>query len=484
MKIYIDAGHNYSGADTGAPGNGLKEQDITVQVGQKLMGLLERHGIDVKCSRYNLTDNLGSTVNQSLTKRYTEANEWKANYFVSLHCDSAVSASAQGSHICIYGKGGNAEKMAKAINPYLLQMGLTGRSSVIVERPELAVLKKTNMPAILIEMGFISNKRDSDIQKNKQDELAEAITKGLCDFLKMDYIPKKEESAPVVSATDNTVNLQLNGANLQTRGVNIEGSTYVPLRAFANEIGYDVEWDDSTKTVNVCKTSPIVQENVKEEVVEESNVAQEEIPAVVPTVYKTVGITHVIEIDPRNIFHVETQCVTNKTPYDNFVNSLFFLNQANGIMHPQGIAVNAGEVLANNPTHGKPVATLIVKGWNKVEMKYVTDITKEENVWFAVSGYGVYPNITASEEGFTGQYADVLRSTDRPIIGYRKSDNRIVIAVRSSSDATRAGLTAQNLGLDFAISLDAGGSTTLKEKGKYIFKGDCKRKLWGGIIWC
>ena len=68
------------------------------------------------------------------------------------------------------------------------------------------------------------------------------------------------------------------------------------------------------------------------------------------------------------------------------------------------------------------------------------------------------------------------------IIGYRKADNKIVIAVRSDSDATRANLTAKNLGLDFAISLDAGGSTTLKEKGKYTFKGD-GRKLWGGIIW-
>ena len=113
--------------------------------------------------------------------------------------------------------------------------------------------------------------------------------------------------------------------------------------------------------------------------------------------------------------------------------------------------------------------------------KVVLD-TKEENVWFAVSGYGVYPHITASQEGFVGKYTDVLRTTNRPIIGYRKADNKVVIAVRSSSDATRANLTAKNLELDFAISLDAGGSTTLKQKGKYKFKGD-GRKLWGGIIW-
>lgn len=201
-----------------------------------------------------------------------------------------------------------------------------------------------------------------------------------------------------------------------------------------------------------------------------------------PATYHIEGITHIIEIDPRNIFAVETQCTTKAVPYHNFVNSIFFMPQGNGIMHPQGIMVNAGKVIANNPTHGKPVATLIVHSKDNVEMKYVDDITKEKDVWFAVSGYGIYPNITASKEGFEGKFADVLRSTNRPIIGYRKKDNKIVIAVRSSSSSTRAHQTAKNLGLDFAISLDGGGSTTLKVGGQYKFKGD-GREIFGGIIW-
>ena len=201
-----------------------------------------------------------------------------------------------------------------------------------------------------------------------------------------------------------------------------------------------------------------------------------------PYTYHIEGITHIIEIDPRNIFAVETQCSTKSVSYHNFVNSIFFMAQANGIMHPQGIMVNAGKVIANNPTHGKPVATLIVHSKDNVEMKYVTDITKEKDVWFAVSGYGVYPEITADKEGFTDKFADVLRSTNRPIIGYRKKDNKIVIAVRPLSTAARAKQTAQNLGLDFAISLDGGGSTTLKVNGQYKFKGD-GRKIFGGLIW-
>lgn len=201
-----------------------------------------------------------------------------------------------------------------------------------------------------------------------------------------------------------------------------------------------------------------------------------------PFTYHIEGTTHVIEIDPRNIWAVETQCSTKKVIYNNFVNSVFFMALSSGKMHPQGIIVNAGKVIANNPTHGKPVATLIVHSKDNVEMKYVSDITKEKNVWFAISGYGIYPKVTAADEGFTGKFSDVTRSTNRPIIGYRKKDNKIVIAVRANSSAERAHQTAKNLGLDFAISLDGGGSTTFKVNGKYKFSGD-GRKIFGGIIW-
>lgn len=200
------------------------------------------------------------------------------------------------------------------------------------------------------------------------------------------------------------------------------------------------------------------------------------------TKYSIIGTTHVVEISPDKIWAVETQKPTNQTPYNNFVNGVFFMAQANGIMYPQGIMVNGGKILCNNPTHGKPVATLIVHGKNYVEMKYVSDITKEKDVWFAVSGFGIYPSITATKEGFTEKFADVLRSCNRPIIGYRKKDNKIVIAVRSGTTAERAKQTAENLGLDFAISLDGGGSATLKVNGNYKFKGD-GRKLYGGIVW-
>ena len=180
--------------------------------------------------------------------------------------------------------------------------------------------------------------------------------------------------------------------------------------------------------------------------------------------------------------NVETQCATNKTSLKNFVSGTYIMKQANGKYAPLGMCKNEDKLFANIMTHGKPVATLIVYKDGSVKMKYVSDITKETNVRFAISGYGIYPKITATDEGFTGKYTDVLRETDRPIIGYRSSDNKIVIAVRSASSATRANQTAKNLNLDFAISLDAGGTTTLIVDGKYKFKGD-GRMNYGGITW-
>lgn len=400
MKIFIDAGHNHSKWNTGAVGNGLKEQDITFQIAEKLYKKLNAMGVDVKRSRNKITDVLGTNNYSSLVTRANMANDWKADLFISIHCNSYITASATGTEVLVYDKKskvyGLAENICKAISR---KLSLADRG--VKTNPSLCVLRKTQMPSMLIETAFLSNASDAKKLKDRQDEFVQAIYDELSWYYNL--TEKKVEEKPVVKEPE-------------------------------------------------------------------------------PFTYHKEGVTHIVEVDPRNIWAVETQCKTNKVKQNNFVNSVFFMAQANGVMHPQGIMVNAGEVICNNATHGKPVATLIVRGANDVVMKYVSDITKEKDVWFAVSGYGIYPNITVLEEGFTGKFTDVMRMTSRPIIGYRKKDNKIVIAVRENSSATRAQQTANNLGLDFAISLDAGGSTTLKVNGKYKFKGD-GRKIFGGITW-
>lgn len=398
MKIFIDAGHNDSKVDTGAEGNGLREQDITYSIAKNLGEKLKSIDIDVKLSRNKKTEIIGTGVSDSLWQRAKMANVWNADLFISIHCNAFYLKSSNGTETYVYDKKSKVYDLATNISERISKdLNIKNRGT---KTAKFDVLRYTSMPAILIETAFITNKDDARKLKDNQEQFADAIFNEICYY-------------------------------------------------------YNIIKDGNEKNDD----KPL------------------------PYTYHTEGTTHIIEVDPRNIWAVETQKPTSQTPYNNFVNSIFFMNQANGIMYPQGIMVNAGKVICNNPTHGKPVATLIVYGKDNVQLKYIDDITKEKNVWFAVSGFGVYPELTYTQEGFVGKFGDVIRQTDRPIIGYRKKDNKIVIAVRGCSSATRSFQTAKNLGLDFAISLDGGGSTTLKVDGKYKFKGD-GRKLFGGIIWC
>lgn len=181
MKIFIDAGHNYSGADTGAEGNGLREQDVTYFVSSYLSKYLKDAGFEVKCSRNKLADNVAATLNRSINYRYMQANEWKADIFISLHCDSSSDKNARGAHICVYNENSTAARLAKDIMPHLLKIGLEGRAKQIVERKDLGVLKHTNMPAILIEMGFITNAENARIMRTPE-VIAKAIFDGILSF--------------------------------------------------------------------------------------------------------------------------------------------------------------------------------------------------------------------------------------------------------------------------------------------------------------
>lgn len=196
MKIFIDPGHNYSGADTGAEGNGLREQDVSYFVSSYLAKYLSDSGFEVKCSRNKLADNVAATLNRSINYRYMQANDWKADIFISLHCDSASDKNARGAHICVYNENSTAASLASAIMPHLLKIGLDGRSKQIVERKDLGVLKYTNMPAVLIETGFITNAENANLMRSPE-VIARTIFEGICEFT---LVKTEKEYMPVTDA--------------------------------------------------------------------------------------------------------------------------------------------------------------------------------------------------------------------------------------------------------------------------------------------
>ena len=161
IKIFIDQGHNPNNPNAGAEGNGLREQDIVFRIGILLAELFrENPAFEVKLSRPTLDVQLGTSNTTSLRERVRLANEWGADYFLSLHTNASSVPSATGVEAFAYSKPSEAFDLgADIINSISELTGLRNRGMKV--RSGLYVLRKTSMPAVLIELGFITNPSDA-----------------------------------------------------------------------------------------------------------------------------------------------------------------------------------------------------------------------------------------------------------------------------------------------------------------------------------
>ena len=183
IKIYIDQGHNPRDFNTGAEGNGLYEQDITYEVGRRLYNLLLSNSeFEPRLSRPTPDTVLGTSNSGSLTARVNEANSWGADIFISLHNNAAENPTASGNEVLTYGPSSEvANALAEDILEQLtLTTGLRNRG--IVYRPGLYVLKKTEMPAVLVEMGFISNPYDAELLSESPYLFSTGIYRGILKY--------------------------------------------------------------------------------------------------------------------------------------------------------------------------------------------------------------------------------------------------------------------------------------------------------------
>ncbi len=182
IKIYIDQGHNPVNPNAGAEGNGLREQDLVYEIGQELATRLHANGnFEVRLSRPNENTVLGSSNATSLAARVNEANAWGADYFISLHTNAASSPSASGVEAYAYSRGTRAFALGEDILDELSDItGLRDRG--MKARPGLYVLRRTNMPAVLIELGFITNPGDAALMRDNPGLFAEGIYRGILDY--------------------------------------------------------------------------------------------------------------------------------------------------------------------------------------------------------------------------------------------------------------------------------------------------------------
>ena len=161
IRIYIDQGHNPQNPNAGAEGNGLREQDITYRVGKALGELLRADGnFEVRESRPTPTTALGSSNT------------------TSLHTNASSNAAATGTEAFVYSTASPAYRLAQDIVVSLSEAtGLRDRG--VFARPGLYVLRRTAMPALLLEMGFITNPGDARLMYENPGLFARGIYNGI-----------------------------------------------------------------------------------------------------------------------------------------------------------------------------------------------------------------------------------------------------------------------------------------------------------------
>lgn len=167
--IVLDAGHG--GANPGAVYQDRQEKDDVLALTLAVGRILENRGVDVYYTRT-------SDVYESPTQKALEGNQTGADYFVSIHRNSSPYPNQySGIESLVYNRYGAAARMADNINQQLEAVGFLNQG--VNQRQDLVVLNRTQMPAVLVEVGFINTDVDNQLFDQRFDDIAQAIADGI-----------------------------------------------------------------------------------------------------------------------------------------------------------------------------------------------------------------------------------------------------------------------------------------------------------------
>lgn len=188
IRIYIDQGHNpMPYHNNGAEGNGLYEQDLTFEIGLLLANLLIEDGrFEVCLSRPEKNTVLGTDVVSSLEARVNGAKDFHADYFISLHVNAFAMDTANGLEVFVSNGNGESETFGKALLQGMVDStALNSRG--VKSGTDLFVLEKNDLPAVLLEMGFISNPEDAALLSRSPELFAQGIYNGIVCYFESAY---------------------------------------------------------------------------------------------------------------------------------------------------------------------------------------------------------------------------------------------------------------------------------------------------------
>lgn len=174
-KLILDAGHG--GSDPGAVHNGRQEKDDVLRLALAVGERLGKNGVEVA---YTRTED----VYDSPFEKAQIANREGGDFFVSFHRNSSPEPNQySGVETLVYDQEGPKIALAETINSALEQVGF--RNLGVQEQPGLVVLRKTSMPAVLVEVGFLNTDADNERFDRQFDDIAQAIADGILRFLGM-----------------------------------------------------------------------------------------------------------------------------------------------------------------------------------------------------------------------------------------------------------------------------------------------------------
>ncbi|WP_244342334.1 N-acetylmuramoyl-L-alanine amidase [[Clostridium] scindens] len=165
----------HGGRDPGAVFNGRQEKDDTLRLTLAIGEILQNNGVDVEYTR--TTD-----VYTSPYERAMKANNAGVDFFISIHRNSfPTDNEVFGVESLVYDLSGIKYQMAQDINDQLEAIGFVNLG--VKARPNLVVLRRTRMPAVLVEVGFIDSNVDNRLFDDNFDDIAQAIASGILDTL-------------------------------------------------------------------------------------------------------------------------------------------------------------------------------------------------------------------------------------------------------------------------------------------------------------
>jgi N-acetylmuramoyl-L-alanine amidase len=177
--VVIDPGHG--GPDPGAVGiGGIREKDVVFDISVQVAQILEQQGVGVVMTR---TDNV---TDVDLQPRVDLAERYNATAFVSIHAN-AISMSRpdiNGLQTYYYDSG---LTLARVVHSSILQS--TGLEDKRVRQARFFVLRKTSMPSILVETGYVTGAEDAPRLNNPafRRQMAEGIARGVLQYLRGGY---------------------------------------------------------------------------------------------------------------------------------------------------------------------------------------------------------------------------------------------------------------------------------------------------------